>query len=286
MAVSKIRCYVCDFEDVNSFAVKNGYNLFECKNCGFVFVFPHPDESGLQKFYNYKYQTTNIESVFVKKDLQEGENLKHLEMVERYQKSGRLLEIGSGWGFLLSIAQKRGWECTGVERASKCASFAQNELNLNIKEGSFLEQDFPPKYFNAVIIIDILEHLRDPKANLKKVWEITEEGGIVLIQTPNMGSVRARLMKSKWPLIIPPEHISYFSKKSLNYLLLSTGFKIILKFRSGGVGLLANAEKVGGERIRKFMSKYAKYLEWARTLSFALARATSLSDNIVILARK
>ena len=63
----------------------------------------------------------------------------------------------------------------------------------------YLEQaQFPDSSFDAITLIEIVEHLRDAKALLAECARILKPGGIVLVTTPNAHSWTARAMGARW----------------------------------------------------------------------------------------
>jgi len=80
--------------------------------------------------------------------------------------------------------------------------------------------------FDFVIFSDVLEHVRDPRAFLRSVRALLREDGIAIAIVPSLDSVSARLMKSKW-VEFKPEHLWYFSTKTLSQLLHGEHFGML-----------------------------------------------------------
>ena len=88
----------------------------------------------------------------------------------------------------------------------------------------FLAANISSKTFDVVKMIDVIEHLKLPKDNLEKAFAILKPGGIVTIETGDIGSLSARLAGSRWTYFNRPEHICFFSKRTLIALLKQIGF--------------------------------------------------------------
>ena len=79
--------------------------------------------------------------------------------------------------------------------------------------------------FDAITLWDVLEHMADPIAVLKKAARLLRPGGILALNVPNIESLIAKLMGSRWPLLLT-EHLYYFSPSSLRLLLERSGFSV------------------------------------------------------------
>ena len=62
---------------------------------------------------------------------------------------------------------------------------------------------------------------------IKTLSEAMQPGALLCITTGDISSVTAKIRKEKWRLIIIPEHLHYFSSKTLGQLLTTYGFEII-----------------------------------------------------------
>ncbi len=81
--------------------------------------------------------------------------------------------------------------------------------------------------FDIFCLWDTIEHLREPHLYIKKISEHIKKGGIISLTTGDIDSFVARLQRDRWRLIHPPEHLYYFSRKTISALLEKYGFKVI-----------------------------------------------------------
>jgi SAM-dependent methyltransferase len=152
------------------------------------------------------------------------------QLAEHGIRSGRLLEVGCGDGYLLAAAERRGYEVTGVEYSDHAAQRARAGLARGqVLVGELAQVDLPPEAFDACILADVVEHVRDPRSFLTTVRERLKSGGGLLIATPTTDSWSARLMRKRW-MEFKTEHLSYFSRRTMESLLSQTGFQSLRFF--------------------------------------------------------
>lgn len=147
----------------------------------------------------------------------------------RIGRTGKMLDVGAATGYFVEVASKEGWDAEGIE-LSKAAVQAGLGKGRKLSCGTIDEMPGENR-FDALTFLDVLEHVPDPKATLKSAFRLLAPGGAVLVNVPDFGSIFARLMGKKWHSIIPPEHLWYFTRKSLGMILESIGFEHI-EFRS------------------------------------------------------
>jgi len=281
-------CLVCKSKSVNLFANKNSHDLYRCSDCGLIFVNPLPEI--VLSIYNWDYfngATAGFGYVDYDNDKRAMQSTfeKYLNMIENLlPERGKLLDIGAATGYFVKLAQNKGWSVTGIELSEWAANKGRTE-GLDIFTGSLESVDFPRSYFDAVTLIDVLEHLTDPRHQLKIIAEMLKPGGVVAINTPDTGSLFARLFGRRWHLLIPPEHLFLFNKKNLSRLLKESGFEMIDVRKIGknftlqyAAHILANWQ---GRSLLHKISGLFRSSRWGK-----IGIPINLRDNFFILARR
>ncbi len=93
--------------------------------------------------------------------------LKRLNLISRFVKKGRMLEIGSSTGVMLKLFTKRGWDALGVEPSGSSREAKKKGLRvLNVK---FEDSKLPNDYFDLVVLNHTLEHMDNSRQVLKKI---------------------------------------------------------------------------------------------------------------------
>jgi HAD superfamily hydrolase (TIGR01549 family) len=135
-----------------------------------------------------------------------------------------LLDIGAGTGTLCLAAQKRGLKAEGVEPSSWCVSEARRQ-GILIHEGYFPHHDLYERLFDVVTICDVIEHVTQPVAILQAARQCLKPDGLIVIVTPSVNSLAARIMKSRW-WHFRPAHIGYFTPDTMSTALVVSGLSL------------------------------------------------------------
>ena len=232
-------CCICGKSDAVPYKGADNLKLVKCPGCSLIFVSPMPGPAVLKDIYeahyynnknslemgydNYSEEETNIRKTA----------LKRLKYIERYAKKGKLLDVGCAFGFFMDTARKNGWDVSGIE-ISRVAIEHALKIGLNVTEGNIDIMDLPGEKYNLITLWDVVEHLTKPKEVLVKLRQRLDKGGILVLSTPDIGSIPARLTGGKWiGFKSPREHLWYFSKTTISKLLAETGFRVKKVFYAG-----------------------------------------------------
>lgn len=195
--------------------------IVKCLDCGLVFVEPNELKDKVVKRY-----IDFVDEKFEKerKARAEGQRrvLENINVISPGR--GKLLEIGCASGHFLEIARQDGWDVSGIEPSKWASKIARERYSLNVYTGTLKSENFPKNNYDVVVCIDVVEHVLKPKKLLKNINRILTKDGLVVIVTPDINSVLARLLEEKW-WHIRQDHIYYFSENSLRNLIFSAGFK-------------------------------------------------------------
>jgi hypothetical protein len=84
----------------------------------------------------------------------------------------------------------------------------------------------PENRFDAITMIDFIEHVRSPRAVLHWAAARLNPAGSLLVVTPRVGSLSHRTMGQRWTHY-KTEHLWYFSPRSLIRLLNEVGLSLV-----------------------------------------------------------
>lgn len=206
----------------------DGFSLGECSECGLVSTVPELSKSEVARFYPLSYygaRNRRFNPVFER--LVRWFRARRADTIERFASGSRMLDVGCGRGYLLTIMLERGWEAYGIEITERAAEQARHVLRLPVHVGSIEDCPFPDASFNAVVFWHVLEHIADPVAALRKAHALLKPGGLLLVAVPNYSSLQARLTGRHWFHLDIPRHYHHFHLKVLQRLLRENGFEIL-----------------------------------------------------------
>ena len=199
-------------------------DIVRCPACGHMQLERFPTEEVLAEAYG----DAASEDYVGEEDGQRATARLALEHIERHVGPGsrppRIADLGCWVGFLLAEARERGWEGVGVEPSEFASAYARDRLGLDVRTADLFAADLEPASFDAVVLGDVIEHLVDPGAALERVAALLRPGGVVHLALPDSGSRLARAMGARWWSVIPT-HVQYFTRASLERLLLSRGYE-------------------------------------------------------------
>lgn len=212
------------------------FNIVKCRNCDLIYVNPQPDDSEVKVVYEVLYDklTPSDETRRQRRIERRQEELEKLQLIERHTTKGRILDVGTGLAVFLEVAREWGWRVWGLEINKSYASYAQNQLKLNVQQLTLREAHFPSGFFDVVNMDNVLEHLTNPRKELEEVWRVLKKGGHILIRVPNTDNFVSkfadlyRLTKGRRTEShdLPLFHLYFFNLKTLVMMLKQCRFKV------------------------------------------------------------
>lgn len=152
------------------------------------------------------------------------------------QDKGKLLEIGSGTGEFLFLAQAAGWDAVGLEPSPPACDYARQKYGLNLQNSfwapSLFKHDPSAKedLFDIVVFWHLLEHIINPFQFLKEIQSVLRPGGLLLCCVPNRFSLTNDVYGQNSPLYLEADHFFHYTRKSLDLLLRQSSYTIISLF--------------------------------------------------------
>ena len=147
-----------------------------------------------------------------------------------------VLDIGGGTGWLLKVIR----DIDPRVRFTQVVDIDEKAKTIAETDGhSYFQgriEEFPSdRKFDLILMLNLIEHVADPKAVMLKIEKLLNKGGLVLMKTPNIDSLDARLFKNiYWGGLHCPRHWVLFSENSFRYMISSTELKVqTLKYTQG-----------------------------------------------------
>jgi SAM-dependent methyltransferase len=206
---------------ITDFAYGKTLDLYRCPRCG---LRQCTDVRGIlahyEKLEDYDYDVGRAQRALQMRRL--------LARLQRYVSSGALLDIGAASGILVEEALHLGYQARGVE-PSRAFQAVAAQRRLPVTLGT-LPHPALAGPFDAVTLVDVIEHVEDPVGLLSGAAGVLRPGAMGLLVTPDVRSVAARLMGLRW-WHYRLAHIRYFDRQTLRRLVHTCGLQVVAEFR-------------------------------------------------------
>lgn len=215
--------------DVSAFRCTSagyGYHprIVQCRHCGYVYANPRWEPEELLGAYSAVEDEVYLQE-WRGRELTFRKHLKRLAKFAGAANGRPLLDIGAYIGVFVDVARASGWDAIGVEPSAWAVAVARKR-DLPVIQGTQDAQELQGRSFDVVTMWDVIEHVDDPAAELRKVFALLKPGGLVAVHTMNIDSRAALLLGERWPWLMAM-HIHYFSEKTLARMLSEIGFEVI-----------------------------------------------------------
>lgn len=206
---------------------KLGMRIVECPGCGLVYSANVLEAGYDHRRYVQSDAQTSFEALKRNAAYASLERIKSRYIVQRlaahHPAAGRFLDVGPGAARLLDAARDAGWKTTGIELNPEFARAARQSGHAMV-EGLFPRDLAPGERFDAIAMLDILEHLHEPLAALRDCRGRLGEGGVLVIQVPNVDGLLVRLEGAR-SLNFCHGHWNHFSPATLTRLAAAAGLR-------------------------------------------------------------
>lgn len=233
-----VACRVCSSQDHVPFVEARGFQIVQCRHCGFWYVNPQPTPEELMHFYA---------------GYDEGDQWRQKEQhfnhgVRRailgFRRWGSILDVGCGSGDFLLCMRAAGFSVFGIEPSKTGSEYARAVHKIEVFTGMVEEYlaTGHRRTFGVVTLLNVLEHLTNPAETLRQLRQLVVEDGLLVLVVPDarfhalLGGIRRSLSvrdpywlerpKSFVCGFKPPHHLSSFSPSTISLLLERCGFTV------------------------------------------------------------
>lgn len=191
--------------------------LFECGQCGLLYLDHEIPRDALVDSYE-ELPSDAWDDVAQRRDFE----LARRE-IHRCHARGRVLDIGCFRGdFLRSLPPE--FERFGIE-PSHAAKAEAERRNIRIL-GQSVESCELEEKFDAIVLMDVIEHLDAPTDVLAKISRWLAPGGLLIVSTGNTDAAPWRLMRLNYWYYIP-QHIRFFNRRWFKWIADRLNLKLV-----------------------------------------------------------
>src|SRR5215471_17439261 len=156
---------------------------------------------------------------------------------QRFVGSGQqVLDVGCGVGFFAAWLKEDGNRVTGVDALPHTAAHDALEeyfpVDLNASGGA-LPAKLGSRRFDAVLLLDVLEHLTDPDHLVREARQVLGEHGRMIVSLPNVANITVRLALLLGQFnytergILDRTHLRFFTRKTARRFLEENGMEVM-----------------------------------------------------------
>jgi 2-polyprenyl-3-methyl-5-hydroxy-6-metoxy-1,4-benzoquinol methylase len=236
-------CKAClgDLAAAENRGTKNNFALLGCPACGTVTVDPFPTIEQLTAFYQGYKGTTDYKA---KKDSKIKRARRRIQKLKKLVSGTRFLDVGCNYGFTVKAALDAGLDAFGIDMDATAVNGSKEMFGPHFETISV--QDYAKRGDKADIVYtsEVIEHVPDPDDFVQAIASILPKKGILYLTTPDSSHWRVPKDFPQWKEVMPPEHVTYFTRKGMTKLLEKHGLKVEKFFLALKPGMRLIARKI------------------------------------------
>lgn len=229
-----INCNYCGEKNAKIIFHSDPYPIVACVRCGLAYLSPRPGRKEITKIYDADYfGQADVGSGYTDYQCLEDnlfQEAKHrLQLITRYAPYGTLIDAGCGFGSFLSLAAGKGYKVMGCDISAAAVGHLKKKYKFKAVVADIYPGKFPKGPFDIITAWDVIEHMPDPVRSLTAFYNSQKENGFLFMTTPDIESIDARFLGKYWyGFKRIPEHLYYFSPKTIRLMLKKVGYEVVL----------------------------------------------------------
>ncbi len=226
-------CLLCGANDALGLVYQIAeYEIVRCSQCALTQLGDRPEAQEVRALYEQGYFHGDEGGVgYANYASQEEEYLRtfreDIKAIQRWVSGGTVLDVGCGFGFFLQAALEAGFEAYGVDLSPDAVAKASERSPGRVFQGVVDEvEELKGKTFDVVFASHVVEHIVDVGAFVGDLAKRLAPGGILVMVTPNIESLLARVSGPRWVSFKLPEHVAYYCPSTMARLVEGAGLQV------------------------------------------------------------
>ncbi len=274
------------------------FDIWICSHCGSRFRNPVPHNPN--EYYEEEYYSGKAEFSYID-EREQYRGFKHvycsrLATISAHALSGKFLDVGCSFGGLVYCASSR-FESYGLDVSTHAiekgiewiAAFPPKKFPARLYRGSLedlpVEQPFEEGSFSVITMIEVAEHLANPRSVFAEAARLLKPGGLLVVQTANFIGLQAEQQGLNYHYFLPG-HLVYYTNTGLKQLLSQSGFSSFREYFPVDFSLWAKLRKYAhGRNLLSVLSGIFR-ITWYHLKSKIRKNGKPLTSSYVLYAYK
>ena len=229
-----IPCNFCGVDDatiVYGPGMAQKSQIVRCNRCGLMYASPRakdPDHVEITTYDPTWDATIHQPQRFAKERIQVRDYARTRALLNRlYPDRGKLLEIGSGYGFLLAEFKKDGWDVRGVEPNGFCCRYTRETHGIEAFSCILEDAGIADQSVDVVLLNHVIEHMDDPLSTLREINRVLKLNGHFVVETPRYDTLMFKLFGRRERSLNCDGHIYFFTTQTLQNFYQAAGFQLV-----------------------------------------------------------
>ena len=233
------RCPVCGssssellyqqrFASFSRGSIGDGYDVVACNECGMCFATGLPEQQRFAQYYadSSKYDLSGDAARLSARETQRFASQAAFVAAHVTQRDEPVLDVGTATGGFLQALREAGFRRPyGVEPSPDAVRVARDDLGLDVAVGGLDEAKAWGHKFGLVSYIAVLEHVLEPREQVRAVSGLLRRDGFVFVSVPDAGSFKDHTEAPYQEFSV--EHINYFTRRSLANAMGAEGYSLV-----------------------------------------------------------
>jgi 2-polyprenyl-3-methyl-5-hydroxy-6-metoxy-1,4-benzoquinol methylase len=235
--IQKYSCSLCKSNKTKPILNKAGFLIVQCTDCDFVYVNPRIKNEELENIYKHNY-FKNKDYGYIGYEQEKRLRIKNFERwlndAEPFIPNNKIfhaLDVGCAAGYCLDVMEAKGWKAEGLELDDEM--FRDLETAGQIVYRCPLESFESKQKYQVITLFDVIEHIPHLDVAFKKLSDLLEVGGVIIMVTPDHDSLQRRLFAKRWFQYKPIEHIQYFTRYTLDAFAKRNNLQMVFQKKCG-----------------------------------------------------
>lgn len=220
--IEEVCCPLCRRNDKLELHTFGPFKIHKCISCECYYLSPRPIESDLLELYksDMYYEDENIDQGYEDYSMEEKgihkTNDKRVKLIAGLTSGKKVLDVGAALGFTVAHFHDRGFDAWGCEVSDAAFKRMDDSVKPYIFHGDI--SSMPPDRFDVITCFDTIEHIYNQKEFISQVCKRLKPRGYFIMTTPIVDYLMNKIQGKRWLSYKVPQHIIYFSRKSVRQL--------------------------------------------------------------------